>query len=320
MADAGKDTLEALRAEISGLRSELRSLATMLEQRVRPSGADSHVSYLSPRRSALALVPARRRCGAGSAKGASRPRSTRPVAGVFGLPKRSRPGRRGSRRRVPRPQSSPPRVARGPGSCPSARRLDPLGHGAPRRDPRLPPIREPAPAHGLRRLGPQRVLERRRRDAWRDRQDRQRSRAAHPRRGGLELPPPARRLWTGWREVLRHQPAGRGGVRTQGADPAPSPLRAPRRPGQGIAGRRHGRRSRALRFRLGAHDVAAEQRAGDSSQGGCEQRVDGATKGEPSTFCATGRYGSRTRDVRARQFWTAHCHAARPIGNPRILE
>ncbi len=45
MADPGQNALEALRAEISGLRSELRSFASKLE-RVQPGGASS-VPYLS---------------------------------------------------------------------------------------------------------------------------------------------------------------------------------------------------------------------------------------------------------------------------------
>ena len=42
----GQDTLEMLRAEISGLRSELRGLAAAIDQRVQPS-LGSRVSFLS---------------------------------------------------------------------------------------------------------------------------------------------------------------------------------------------------------------------------------------------------------------------------------
>jgi len=47
MLEVEQDTLEALRAEIAGLRSELRCVVTLLEQRVQPRGAEWLTAYLS---------------------------------------------------------------------------------------------------------------------------------------------------------------------------------------------------------------------------------------------------------------------------------
>ena len=72
-----------------------------------------------------------------------------------------------------------------------------------------PPIREPAPAHGLRRLGPQRVLERRQRDARQiTKTGDGHAPASSSRRPEATAPP---LLWPRVKQVLRGQPAEGGG-------------------------------------------------------------------------------------------------------------
>ena len=134
-------------------------------------------------------------------------------------------------RRALRGAGAPPR--------PPARDLDAERPGAPGRDRRLPPLQEPAPAHGLPRPGAARVLERRQGEARGHHQDRQRSRPPPPRRGSLELPPPAgaRRA----RPRSTPGPARRGGGRrSPGPGAAAPPLRASREPREAVAGRGHG--------------------------------------------------------------------------------
>jgi prophage regulatory protein len=47
MPEVGHDALEALRAEISGLRSELRDLAMLIDARERPRSGEAFIPYLS---------------------------------------------------------------------------------------------------------------------------------------------------------------------------------------------------------------------------------------------------------------------------------
>ena len=125
-------------------------------------------------------------------------------------------------------------------------------------------LRTPARADELPRPDTERVLLRRTAAPRAHHEDRQPSRAAAPRRGGLALPPPSPPIHPRG-PASRTRPTGGQGPRLASPDPPASPPPFPFRTRQALDRRKRRRRTRADRIHLGRDDQSPLARTGGRS-------------------------------------------------------